>query len=247
MSAADPHHALRRALVGGYRVADVEVALAQLDLALAHARIDLDSAERRLAVLERVGAEQRACLEEARQAANQSAQTQLELEREHDEATRAAQQRIESAGAAAARDRETVERLQITHERLAHTVRQLTRDFDEPTAAPEPTPAAAPVLAFPPQAIRATAVTGTDVELDAGPFNDLASLTAFERSLAELPPVAAVYIRRYEAKRATLELQLHQPSDLIQEMTTRLPYRLDVATADSDRISVTVFPEALPA
>ena len=41
MSAAGSHHVLRRALVGGYRVADVEVALAELRIALAHLELEV--------------------------------------------------------------------------------------------------------------------------------------------------------------------------------------------------------------
>jgi hypothetical protein len=78
------------------------------------------------------------------------------------------------------------------------------------------------------------------VELLVGPFDDFASLSAFERALGSLPKIEDVYIRRFADDRATIDVTLQEPASLIEDMTKRLPYRLDVQHADVDRIAVTV-------
>ena len=78
------------------------------------------------------------------------------------------------------------------------------------------------------------------VEVVAGPFNDFASLSAFERALGALPKVEDVYVRRFEGDRATIDLTMEEPGHLLDEMADRLPYRLDVERADADRITITL-------
>ena len=86
----------------------------------------------------------------------------------------------------------------------------------------------------------ATSFSDGHVELNAGPFSDFASLSAFERALGTLPNIEDVYIRRFEGERATIDVTLQQPGSLLNEMTEGLPYRLDVEHAGEDRIAVTV-------
>lgn len=78
------------------------------------------------------------------------------------------------------------------------------------------------------------------VELDAGPFADFASLSAFERALGTLPKIEDVYIRRFQGDRATIDLKLHEPAPLLDEMATHLPYRFAVDHSDLDHIALTV-------
>ena len=139
-------------------------------------------------------------------------------------------------------------------ETLASTMRAFTREFDavmsggERVAAPAPSPsAAAPPLAAPVPlpAERVVAplpptasVFDRNVEIEAGPFTDFASLSAFERELGVLPNVENVYIRRFEGDRATIEVTLDEPSPLLDELTRRLPYRLSIDHAAQDRIAL---------
>lgn len=81
------------------------------------------------------------------------------------------------------------------------------------------------------------------VELDAGPFADFAELAAFERSLARLPKVEDVYIRRFDHGRAEIELRLSAEVALVHELR-RLPYRVTVTPERDDRITVEVAPAA---
>jgi hypothetical protein len=82
------------------------------------------------------------------------------------------------------------------------------------------------------------------VELDAGPFADFAELSAFERSLARLPKVEDVYVRRFGDERAEIELTLAEERPLVHDLTAHLPYRLIVTGAD-DRLQVDLATEAV--
>ena len=75
------------------------------------------------------------------------------------------------------------------------------------------------------------------VELDAGPFADFAELSAFERSLARLPKVEDVYVRRFGDERAEIELTLAEERPLVHDLTHHLPYMVRV-TPDGDRLEV---------
>ena len=78
------------------------------------------------------------------------------------------------------------------------------------------------------------------IELDAGPFADFASLSAFERALGALPKIEDVYIRRFQGDRATIDLKLQEPAPLLDEMAAHLPYRFAVDHSDLDHIALTV-------
>jgi hypothetical protein len=69
------------------------------------------------------------------------------------------------------------------------------------------------------------------VELDAGPFPDFPSLSAFERAIGGLPGVEDVYVRRFFDERATIELSLTQETPLLSAMRGSLPYGFDVERA----------------
>ena len=80
----------------------------------------------------------------------------------------------------------------------------------------------------------------TRVELDAGPFSDVASLSAFERSLSHLPRVEDVYVSRLAGDRAPIELTLSEPSPLLQAMREKLPYSFEVHSASRAKIVLNV-------
>jgi hypothetical protein len=226
--AAPGSHDLRRAVIGGYRVADVEVALASLRLALSQVQIELDVTRRRLAAAEGRRADE-ALQEEAI----------LRLRREQDgEAQAAADERLAALEAELARYRRDADDVRRIRERLTDVIRELARELDVVPTVPEAVPEApvAPVDVF-----------DTAIELEAWPFGDLAALMAFEASLHELPGVTEVYIRGFEGSRATIELALDQPSPLLHEMALSLPYRLDVRSQDPGHIAMAVEPSALPA
>jgi hypothetical protein len=237
MSTPGSQHVLRRALIGGYRVSDVEVALATLTLALSQLELELDATRKRLLEAERLAADGQRRAERARRVEVEAAETvrRLRLQRQQEEHARAAQVRIEAAEAEAARQRDVARAAREPREIVTPVDRRAPQlDRAEPDLLPPPAPTLPDVF-------------GTAIELDAGPFGDLASLTQFEQSLHSVPGVTEVYIRRFEAGRATMDVTLQAPSPLLQEMTDRLPYRLDVESTDASHISMTVQPAAMPA
>jgi hypothetical protein len=100
--------------------------------------------------------------------------------------------------------------------------------------APEPAPSALPQIA----PVGLAGLYGRHVELDAGPFNDFAELSAFERSLAGLPKVEDVYIRTFGEERAEIELTLSEETPLLHDLTSQLPYKLDVTANDDNHLTV---------
>ncbi len=73
------------------------------------------------------------------------------------------------------------------------------------------------------------------VVVEAGPFADVAQLSAFEDVLGAVPNVADVYIRTFEHNRAHFELSVVAPTPLIVELQARSAETLNVvASGDSD-------------
>lgn len=229
MAAAGSHSPMRRALLGGYRVADVEVALASLELTLSQLKLELEGTKRRLAAAEARVADDPDRPQAARYVEVEAADRVLRLEREQAARALEAARRLEEAEAEAARHREAAEEARLLRDRLAGAIRELAVDLGgerEPDGAP---PAD-------------EALFETEVELDAGPFSDLASLNAFEQALASLPNVGEVYVRGLEGGRATIDVGLRAPAPLLREMQEHLPYVLDVESRDPRRLSLTVHP-----
>lgn len=254
---------LRRALLSGYRVEDVDVLLAQFSLRLSQLWDEHQALKRRFDESERERASLEQRLEEARDRERELLGTVTKLhevrsERER-EAEGAAQQIVDAANLEAARIRAEAAkdtdrlRLQVDEllrlrDTLASTMRAVTRDFDRVmTTAPEspapqrlrPIPSPPPVAAPTPPAPRGSLFDGR-VQVEAGPFEDFASLAAFERALGRLPKVEDVYIRRFEGDRATIDVTLEEPATLLDSMTAEMPYQLSVDHAAEDRIALNV-------
>jgi hypothetical protein len=207
---------LRRSWLSGYRVADVEVLRARLELTIAHLTQSLETVRARLAESE---AERERLATEVPERARAQADGLLE-------AARLDAARIRATAALEEQQARTrVDELLRLQETLATTIRRVTSDFEH-TMSDEPPP--------PGPAART-------VELQAGPFRDFASLSAFEDALGTLSKVEEVYVRRFEGDRATIEVTLgEEPAALVDEMTARLPYTLSVDRTDADRIAVHV-------
>lgn len=241
---------LRRSWLSGYRASDVAVLRARLELTIAHLTQALEASRARLAESE---------AERERLEAEGSALARARAD-ELLEAARLDAARIRAAAALEEQEARTrVQELLRLQDTLAKTIRGVTRDFEramagaeepapepeperepdpEPEAVPIPIPVPTPPPPPPPPAAQGFART---VELEAGPFRDFASLSAFEDALGTLSKVDEVYVRRFEGDRATIEVTLDEESTaLIDEMTARLPYTLSVDRADADRIAVHV-------
>ena len=115
--------------------------------------------------------------------------------------------------------------------------------------APPPPPYARPSAPVPPESFappaaepvaREEPLFETQVELDAGPFPDFASLSTFERSLARLPRVEDVYVRRLADDRVVIELTLSEPTQLVATMRETLPYDIQVQSASRSKLVINV-------
>jgi F0F1-type ATP synthase membrane subunit b/b' len=119
------------------------------------------------------------------------------------------------------------------------------RAAPEPPAA-EPRPEARPPLppdtvSIPPMRTDAGEILfGTHVELDAGPFPDFTTLSAFERSLAHVQGIQDIHVRKVADDRALIELALGEPAPLLRTLEEALPYLLQVRSADGEKLVVDV-------
>jgi hypothetical protein len=105
-----------------------------------------------------------------------------------------------------------------------------------PAAAPPPAPAPAPVAASPHED---TPFEGAIV-IDAGPFTDIAALSAFEQGLAHVPGAEDVYVSGFEGNRAIVELRLAQPIALVREMRQVVPIHFTITDAAAGRLRLDV-------
>ncbi|HEU4655948.1 MAG TPA: hypothetical protein VFR97_00400 [Capillimicrobium sp.] len=78
------------------------------------------------------------------------------------------------------------------------------------------------------------------VVVDAGPFTDIAALSAFEQGLARVPGAEDVYVSGFEGNRALVELRLSSAVPLVREMRATLPMALTVTEASGGRLRVDV-------
>ncbi|MCW3013365.1 MAG: hypothetical protein JWO02_457, partial [Solirubrobacterales bacterium] len=108
-----------------------------------------------------------------------------------------------------------------------------------PTPTPVPPPlAAAPVPAAPSEAD--TVIFTGQVTVDAGPFTDIATLSAFEQALGHVPGTHDVYVRGFEGSRALIDLVLGEPVPLGVELRRTAPVGFSITATKPDRVSITI-------
>lgn len=76
--------------------------------------------------------------------------------------------------------------------------------------------------------------------VDAGPFRDIATLSAFEQAIARIPAVADVYVRGFEGDRALIDVQLAQPVAFLTELRGAATLPFTVAESGPGRVTLTV-------
>jgi hypothetical protein len=126
---------------------------------------------------------------------------------------------------------------------------QLTLAIETPPAPPPPTTAAGHVtFAVPPPTAPSTegSLFRGRVLVEAGPFDDIAALAAFEEGLRGVPGTGAVAVRSFEGGRATIELDLVADVPLVFELRRASDQAFDVDHADADRLTVTMHSGSLP-
>jgi hypothetical protein len=227
------HHVLRRALIGGYRVADVEIALAELRLAATRVEAELAAA-----VAGRRAAEQQSddLRRELSSAQRESAAAQAEADAIRTtlgEISESARRSVFAAQEEAAAARRQAEEAQLVRQRLGRQLLDLAHALDD-----APRPDAAPPAPFA-YALATPALVGPALELDAGPFDELADVIAFERALRGLPDVGDVYLRQFEDRRAHVEIVTAKPVRLVEDIVAHLPFPFDVAPSDNGHVVLT--------
>jgi len=124
--------------------------------------------------------------------------------------------------------------LMSLRERFGTTLRAIVDDFGreidrvEQTGVPGPVAWAPPTLPLAePEAdvetLSPLPAVAEPVELDIGPLRDYAAVAALERALAAVPQVMEVYVRRYAAERAAVELTVAADLDLPAALELVLP------------------------
>jgi hypothetical protein len=79
-----------------------------------------------------------------------------------------------------------------------------------------------------------------DVTIDAAPFNDLATLAAFEQALQRLAGVAGVYVRALDAGRATIDVRLSGPVALAAALRATAPLPFAVTDVRDGRLTLAI-------
>ncbi len=79
-----------------------------------------------------------------------------------------------------------------------------------------------------------------DVTIDAAPFNDLATLAAFEQALQRVAGVAGVHVRTLDAGRATINVRLSGPVALAAALRATAPLPFAVTDVRDGRLTLAI-------
>ena len=102
-----------------------------------------------------------------------------------------------------------------------------TEDDDERSAA---TPALRPV----------GEVFDGVVEIEVGPFEDFSQLVGFEDAAGAIAATSGISVTRFARGRATLEMRLTEPVELLRELEERAPFQFAVRDQRADRVVLDV-------
>ena len=110
-------------------------------------------------------------------------------------------------------------------------------------ATPNPRPAPEPVAAsgngrLP--GIAAGNMFAGLVEVEVGPLSDFAQLVGFEDAAEGIGAAAEISVKRFTKGRATLELHLREPVELLRELEERAPFEFRVRDTRADRVVLDV-------
>jgi hypothetical protein len=78
--------------------------------------------------------------------------------------------------------------------------------------------------------------------VEAAPFADLATLSAFEQALVHTPGVLEVYVRALDAGRATIDVQLAGPLPLATALRAGSPVGFSVTAVAEGRLTLALGP-----
>ena len=78
------------------------------------------------------------------------------------------------------------------------------------------------------------------VEVDIGPLSDFSQLVGFEDAAGGIGATSEICVRRFARGRATLEMKLAEPVELLHELEERTPFEFRVRDTRSDRLILDV-------
>ncbi len=79
-----------------------------------------------------------------------------------------------------------------------------------------------------------------EVELEVGPFSDFAQLVGFEDAAGGIGATREISVKRFAGGRATLEMRLGEPVELLRELEERAPFEFRVRDLRADRLVLDV-------
>jgi cell division septum initiation protein DivIVA len=74
------------------------------------------------------------------------------------------------------------------------------------------------------------------VEVEVGPLSDFAQLVGFEDAASGIGATSEISVKRFAKGRATLEMNLRQPVELLRELEERAPFEFRVRDTREDRV-----------
>jgi hypothetical protein len=78
------------------------------------------------------------------------------------------------------------------------------------------------------------------VEVEIGPLDDFSKLVGFEDAMGGIGATREISIKRFAQGRATLEMKLAEPVELLRELEERAPFEFKVRDQRSDRLILDV-------
>ena len=78
------------------------------------------------------------------------------------------------------------------------------------------------------------------VEVEVGPLEDFSQLVGFEDAAGAIGATSEISVRRFARGRATLEMRLDEPVELLRELEQRSPFEFRVRDRRFDRLVLDV-------
>jgi hypothetical protein len=78
------------------------------------------------------------------------------------------------------------------------------------------------------------------VEVEVGPLSDFSQLVGFEDAAGGISATSEISVKRFASGRATLEMRLDQPVELLRELEERSPFEFKVRGRRFDRLILEV-------
>jgi len=78
------------------------------------------------------------------------------------------------------------------------------------------------------------------VEIEVGPFHDFSQLVGFEDAAGAITATSQISVTRFARGRATLEMRLSEPVELLRELEERSPFHFAVRDQRADRVVLDV-------